>query len=96
MVNRNLITKLLTANKSKLFFKYHLRSMGVFGSVARDDCNENSDIDILIDYEQPMGIEFIDLADDLEKILQHKVDLVSKKGIKPMYFKEIEKDLIYV
>lgn len=41
-------------------------------------------------------MEFIDLADTLEKILNHKVNLVSRNGIKPKYFKEIEKDLIYV
>jgi predicted nucleotidyltransferase len=42
------------------------------------------------------GIEFIDLAEELEKILNRKVDLVSKNGVKPKYFDEIQKDLIYV
>lgn len=76
--------------------KYHLRSIGIFGSFTRPDFNEDSDIDILVEFDQPVGIEFIDLAEELEDLLKIKVDLVSKKGIKPRYLKEIQKDLIYV
>ena len=96
MIDKKNIANLLIANKSKLILKYHLKSIGIFGSFTREDFTEDSDIDILIDYEQPLGVEFIDLADELEKILNHKVDLVSKNGVKPKYFKEIQKDLIYV
>jgi hypothetical protein len=50
----------------------------------------------LVEFDQPVGIEFIDLAIELEKILEKKVDLVSRNGVKSRYIKEIEKDLIYV
>jgi uncharacterized protein len=96
MIDKENITKMLKANKIDLSARYHLTSIGIFGSFTRDDFQEESDIDILIEYDQPLGIEFIDLAEELEKILQRKVDLVSKNGIKPKYFKEIQKDLIYV
>ena len=96
MIDKTHITNLLIANKSQLISKYHLKSIGIFGSFTREDFTEDSDIDILIDYEQPLGIEFIDLANELEKILNHKVDLVSKNGVKPKYFQEIKKDLVYV
>ena len=96
MVDKNHISSLLLANKDKLISKYHLKSIGIFGSFTREDFTDESDIDILIDYEQPIGIEFIDLADELERILNRKVDLVSKRGIKPKYFEEIQKDLLYV
>lgn len=76
--------------------KYKFSSIGVFGSFSRDDFNEESDIDILIEYDNPIGIEFIDLAIELEKLLNRPVDLVSRKGIKPKYFSEIQKDLVYV
>jgi predicted nucleotidyltransferase len=68
----------------------------VFGSFTRDDFRDDSDIDILIEYEQPIGIEFIDLAQELEELLKRPVDLVSRNGIKPKYFREIQKDLMYV
>jgi uncharacterized protein len=96
MIDLQNISQILSANKLRLISKYHLKSIGIFGSFTRDDFNQNSDIDILIEYEQPMGVEFIDLAAELEMLLNHKVDLVSKNGVKPKYFKEIQNDLIYV
>jgi uncharacterized protein len=96
MINKENITNILKANKLDLLARYHLKSIGIFGSFTRDDFKEDSDIDILIDYDQPIGIEFIDLAEELEKILNLKVDLVSKNGVKPKYLEEIQKDLVYV
>jgi len=96
MINKENITNILKANKLDLFAKYHLKSIGIFGSFTREDFKDDSDIDILIDYEQPIGIEFIDLAEELEKILNLKVDLVSKNGVKQKYLEEIQKDLVYV
>ncbi|MEI6132797.1 MAG: nucleotidyltransferase family protein [Bacteroidales bacterium] len=96
MINKENIVNILKANKLDLLARYHLKSIGIFGSFTREDFKDDSDIDILIDYEQPIGIEFIDLAEELEKILNLKVDLVSKNGIKPKYLEEIQKDLVYV
>ncbi|MCK9423537.1 MAG: nucleotidyltransferase domain-containing protein [Bacteroidales bacterium] len=96
MINKEHITNILKANKLDLLARYHLKSIGIFGSFTREDFKDDSDIDILIDYEQPIGIEFIDLAEELEKILNLKVDLVSKNGVKPKYLEEIQKDLVYV
>jgi predicted nucleotidyltransferase len=53
-------------------------------------------VDILADFIQTPGISFIDLADELEDILQAKVDLVSRNAIKPAYFEKIQKDIKYV
>ncbi len=96
MIDKQHIAKTLKDNKEDLLSRYHLTAIGIFGSFTREDFREDSDIDILIDYDQPIGIEFIDLAEELEKILDRKVDLVSKNGVKPKYFEEIQKDLIYV
>lgn len=68
----------------------------MFGSFARNEAGESSDLDILVEFNNKIGIRFIDLADDLESITGVKVDLVSRKGIKEKYFKSIEQDLIYV
>jgi len=76
--------------------KYHVSELGLFGSVVRSDFHPQSDVDILVDFSRPIGIEFIDLADELESKLNRKVDLVSKKGIKPKYFHAIRDELIYV
>lgn len=96
MVEKSHISNILSANKEQLILKYHLKSIDIFWSFTCEDFTEDSDIDILIDYEQPLGIEFIDLADELERILKRKVYLVSQNGVKHKYLEEIQKDLVYV
>ncbi len=76
--------------------KYHVSSIGLFGSIIRDDFNPASDIDIIVDFSRPIGIEFIDLADYIENKLKKSIDLVSRKGVKPKYYREIESEIVYV
>ena len=90
------IKQIIKELKPVLEKKFHVSSIGVFGSVARNDYSESSDVDIIVDFSQPIGIEFIDLADLLEEKFHEQVDLVSKKGIKPQYFSSIENDIVYV
>ena len=94
---RNIIIESLRQIKPELVAKYNVSTIGLFGSIVRDDFSPSeSDIDILVEFSKPIGIEFIDLADLLENLLKRKIDLVSKKGIKASYFKEIEQEVIYV
>ena len=83
----------LSNNKNVLFSEYPIHSMAIFGSYARNEQSENSDVDILVEFNDKIGIRFIDLADELERIVGLKVDLVSKKGIKEKYFQSIQSDL---
>jgi predicted nucleotidyltransferase len=76
--------------------KYPISELALFGSYARGDNHEKSDIDILVDFNGRIGIGFISLAHELEDIFQTKVDLVSRKGIKPYYLPFVEKNLIHV
>ncbi len=83
--------------KPELIRKYGVSSIGLFGSIVRDDFSPgNSDVDIIVDFLKPIGIEFIDLAEFLETTCRRKIDLVSRKGIKIKYFQEIEKEIVYV
>lgn len=70
--------------------------MAIFGSYSRREQNDSSDLDILVEFSDKIGIRFIDLAEDLEEIVGVKVDLVSRKGIKEKYLESINSDLIYV
>jgi len=90
------IKNILLQLKPELVEKYHISSIGLFGSVVRDDFSEKSDIDIIVDFSKPIGIEFIELADYLESKLDKNIDLVSKKGIKQNYLRAIEPEIIYV
>jgi predicted nucleotidyltransferase len=90
------IKRTLSALKPELLDKYHVSSLGLFGSVVRDDFTADSDVDIIVDFNKPIGIEFVDLADFLEEKIHKPVDLVSKKGIKERYFQAIANEIIYV
>jgi len=84
---------------SNFFSKQPVLKAYLFGSYGRGEENENSDIDLLVelDYTQPIGLEFIQMQIDLQKLLSKKVDLVSARGlskyVKPILDKE--KKLIY-
>ena len=90
------ILQILKAKKSELQRKYPISELGLFGSYARGDYNEKSDIDILVDFNERIGIGFISLAHELEDTFKMKVDLVSRKGIKSRYLPFVEKSLIHV
>ena len=82
--------------KPELVAKFHVSSLGLFGSVLRDDFSHNSDVDIIVDFSEQIGVGFIDLADMIEKKINTRVDLVSKKGIKEKYYKAIKAQIVYV
>ncbi|MFI5145317.1 MAG: nucleotidyltransferase family protein [Ignavibacteria bacterium] len=95
MSTLNEILSLLSLNKESLKNKYNIKTLGIFGSYSRGDFHKNSDIDIIVEFEKSPGYEFIDLADELEIILKKKVDLVSKKAIKPKYLNYIYSEIKY-
>ena len=82
--------------KKSLFQKYPIKELAIFGSYAREEQNPKSDLDILVEFHSSVGSEFIELGDELEELLDIKVDLVSKKGIKPRYLEVIKKELVFV
>jgi len=96
MYNTQQILAILKKQKQELEKKYPISELALFGSYARGDNHEKSDIDILVDFDGRIGIGFISLAHELEDILHTKVDLVSRKGIKPKYLPFVEKNLIHV
>ncbi|HVW12332.1 MAG TPA: nucleotidyltransferase family protein [Mucilaginibacter sp.] len=96
MYNTEQILTILRDKKPELKSKYPISELDLFGSYARGDYDERSDIDILVDFNGRIGIGFIHLAHDLEDIFNTKVDLVSRKGIKPSYLPFVEKSLIHV
>lgn len=90
------IIEILNNKKEFLFSKYSIQSMALFGSYARDENSSDSDVDIMVEFKDTIGFKFTDLADELEKTLNLKVDLVSKNGIKAKYFEYLKQDLKYV
>ncbi len=91
------ILSALRSAKPQLEKKYAVKTLALFGSYSHNTAvNGASDVDVMVDFSKPIGLAFVALADELEDLLQLKVDLVSRGGIKPKYFSVIEPDLIYV
>lgn len=96
-LNLNQIKGLINQHLSILKNTYHVKEIGVFGSVARADNTEKSDVDLLVEFSQPIGFfKFIELEEYLGKIIGKKVDLVTKKALKPTLKEEILQEVAYV
>ena len=93
---REEILSLLSQNKSDLENRFKVRRMALFGSYARGDQRSDSDVDVLVDIDPSVGLEFVTLAEQIEQLLGLPVELVSRRAIKPSKLKYIEQDLIYV
>jgi hypothetical protein len=84
MKNRADILKTLAAHREELQQRYRVKELGVFGSVVRGEQKGTSDVDILVEFEKPIGFfTFLELEEYLSTLLGVKVDLVSKKALKP-------------
>ena len=97
MTDRDHLIEILRTFKNENAEKYGIESIALFGSVARGEHNENSDVDLLIKFKSPSMYLYSELSDALESILGRKVDIVSESARKrPGFAEEISKDLIYL
>lgn len=94
MVSLEKLIRKINKDSADLFLRYPIERLAICSSFAREEATPESDIDIMVEFNQAIGKEFFSLAVELENLLQLKVDLVSKMGIKPAYFSEIETELI--
>ena len=92
---KEVVTKLKEI-KPLLFKEYSVKSIGIFGSYADETNTEESDIDILVEFEKPIGWKFFTLELYLERILGRKVDLVTKSGLKDQIKNQILNQMQYV
>jgi predicted nucleotidyltransferase len=93
----NEIEKIIQSHKQELNEKYGLITIGLFGSYVRGDQDSKSDLDVLVEVRRPMGlVKFIRLENHLSQLLGVKVDLVTKKALKPHIGKRILQEVQYV
>lgn len=97
IVKRDEIIKRLKIAKPDLQERFGLKELALFGSVARRENIQDSDIDILVDLKKNTSSDFFGIAFFLQDLFHpSKVDVVTKRGIRPVYFSFIKDDLIYV
>jgi len=91
------IKEIIRKHKKELREKYNVKEIGIFGSIVRGEAKEGSDVDILVEFEKPIGFfKFLELEEYLSKLIGRKVDLVSKKALKPHIGKYILEEVVTV
>jgi len=89
--------RLIDDNLDDLREFYNVKKIGIFGSFVRNEQSNKSDIDILVEFIEPIGFfKFLELEEKLSKILKRRVDLATKNALKQAVKKEILRDIIYV
>jgi predicted nucleotidyltransferase len=99
-LTKETILKKLRENYPHLSSEYGLKRIGIFGSYAKGIQDERSDIDIIAEFESPIGLKFIEFTEYLENIFGKKIDVLTPAGVEgirnPNIAREIKKTVTYV
>jgi len=91
------VVALLSARKEEIVTRFGVRSLSLFGSMARDEARPDSDVDVLVEFVGPTTFDgHMGLLVFLEDLLGRRVDVVTAKGLKPRLRPLIEQDLVRV
>lgn len=92
-MNRDEIISLLKSSNNYLSSEYSLSNMALFGSVARNEMESDSDVDILVEFSSPIGFRFNQFVQYLENLLGRKVDVITKAGIENIRVQGVAQDI---
>jgi predicted nucleotidyltransferase len=96
-MKRDDVIRILKQEIKRLVDRYGISALSVFGSVARDEAREDSDVDILVEFKHPVGLfQFIELQQNLEALLGCKVDLGTLRSLKPRIKEQVLEEAIRV
>lgn len=96
MKTREQVLKILKEELSYLKETFQIKKIGIFGSWVRGEQTEGSDIDVLVEFEKPVGFfTFIELEDRLSELLGVRVDLVTPDALKPLIKSYILEETVY-
>lgn len=96
MLTKNYILTKLAELKPALYKDYAVKEIGLFGSFSDESFSENSDIDLLVEFEKPIGWKYFSLEIYLESIFGRKIDLVTKNALKKQIKDRILKQVNFV
>ncbi len=96
MKSREEVLSILRAARSDLETRYQVTRIALFGSYARGDQREDSDIDVLIDVDPSIGMKLVTLANELENLLGNRVELVTSRAVSPKMKQILEAECIEV
>jgi len=100
MLRREEVIALLRQSRTYLAAEFGVKRISLFGSYAQGQPAEESDVDLIVEFERPIGFRFVELAEYLEHLLGRNVDLLTPAGIQgirlPWVAADIEESIVYV
>jgi len=90
------VVEILRRARPELAREFGVRRLALFGSYARDTATEQSDVDVLVDFDPSLGLRFVDLAERIESLLGIPADVVSRRAVSERHWAEIEPELLDV
>lgn len=84
-----------SSKRTELESRFHVERIGIFGSYARSEETDSSDVDILVELSQPIGLNLVDLIYFLEEKIGERVDLVTVKSLRSEFEEAILKEVVY-
>lgn len=100
MLTKDAVVSVLREQRPRLAQEFGVRRIGLFGSFARGQATDASDIDLVVEFDTPIGLRFVELVEDLERVFGRKVDLLTPAGVQAIRRREVTKaitaDILYV
>jgi hypothetical protein len=92
------IKRILLEHKEEIRQKYGIIILGVFGSYARGEQKETSDIDIIVELDRPVGLDFYEFWEYIENLFGTKVDVLTLTALKqkPLLWEKVKENIVYV
>ena len=99
MMTKDGILETLRSHRARLAFEFGVQRIGLFGSYAKGEQDEASDIDLLAEFERPPGLKFVEFTEYLESLFGKSVDVLTPAGVQairnPQVARNIQKTVIY-
>lgn len=100
MLTKQQVTLILQQQLPYLTAEYGVKRLGIFGSVAKGLQQKQSDIDLIAEFDQPLGLRFVEFTDYLEQLFNTPVDVITPAGIRairnPQIAQGINNSVVYV
>lgn len=93
MLTKEQVIQLLRENYPHLVAEYGVKRIGLFGSYAKGIPNEHSDVDLVVEFERPIGLMFVEFTDYLEKLFDRKVDVLTPAGLQGIRLRRVAESI---
>ncbi len=93
MLTKKEVIEILRKELPSFVSRYGVKRIGLFGSYAKGTQAEDSDVDIVVEFERPIGLKFVEFGDYLERILGKKTDILTPAGIEGIRIRRVAEDI---